>query len=173
MNARMASATLEDVRIAFRNFSGKEGKYNRAGDRNFCVMLPDEVAAQMAADGWNVRYLKPKEADENPQGYIQVAVSYKGRPPRVVIITGRGKTTLDEEMVDVLDWAEIIKTDVIIRPYEWVVNGKSGIKAYLQSIYVTIEEDDLERKYGDVPDSAATAVIDEGSSEPDEEGRWQ
>ena len=161
MPEKMMNATLEDVRIAFRNFSGKEGKYNRAGDRNFCIMLPDDVAKQMENDGWNVRYLNPREADDTPQGYLQVAINYKGRPPRVVMITSRGKTSLEEDMVDILDWADIITSDVIIRPYEWEVNGKSGVKAYLQSIYVTIEEDDLERKYGDVPDSAASAVIPE------------
>jgi hypothetical protein len=161
MADKMASATLEDVRIAFRNFSGKEGKYNRAGDRNFCILLPDAIAKQMEQDGWNVRYLSPREADVEPQGYIQVAVNYKGRPPRVVMITSRGKTNLDEDMVDILDWADVLSADVIIRPYEWEVNGKTGVKAYLQSIYVTIEEDDLERKYGDLPDSAASAVIPE------------
>jgi hypothetical protein len=165
MADKMMSATLEDVRIAFRNFSGKEGKYNRAGDRNFCVMLPDDVAKQMESDGWNVRYLNPREVGDTPQGYLQVAVNYKGRPPRVVMLTSRGKTNLDESMVDILDWADVVKSDVIIRPYEWEVNGKSGVKAYLQSIYVTIEEDDLERKYGDVPDSAASAVIPEMGEE--------
>jgi len=159
MADKMSSATLEEVKIAFRNFSGKEGRYNREGDRNFCVLLPDDIAKQMEDDGWNVRYLNPREQDDKPQGYLQVAVNYKGRPPRVVMITSRGKTSLDETMVDILDWADVVTADVIIRPYEWEVNGKSGVKAYLQSIYVTIEEDDLERKYGDVPDSAASAVV--------------
>jgi hypothetical protein len=158
MSEKMMSATLEDVRIAFRNFSGKEGKYNREGDRNFCILLPDDISKQMEQDGWNVRYLNPREAEDLPQGYLQVAVSYKGRPPRVVMVTSRSKTSLDEDMVSILDWAEVIKADVIIRPYEWAVNGKSGVKAYLQSIYVTIEEDELERKYGDVPDSAASSI---------------
>lgn len=156
---QMQNATLEDVRIAFRNFSGKEGKYNRAGDRNFCVLLPEDIAGQMATDGWNIRHLNPREEGDEPQAYIQVAVNYNGRPPRVVMITSRGKTNLDEGMVDILDWADVIKADVIMRPYQWEVNGKTGVKAYLQSIYVTIEEDDLERKYGDVPDSAATSVV--------------
>jgi hypothetical protein len=63
---------MEGVRIIFRNFAGKEGQYNREGDRNFGVILPDDVAQQMLADGWNVKYLKPREercrGGERPRG---------------------------------------------------------------------------------------------------------
>lgn len=146
---------MEGVRIIFRNFAGKEGKYNREGDRNFAVLLDDEVANAMAEDNWNIKWLQPREDDEEqtPQAYLPVSLGYKGRPPRVVMITSRGRTNLDESQVELLDWANIINVDLIVRPYEWTVNGKSGIKAYLQSLYVTIEEDALESKYSEL-DSA-------------------
>ena len=143
---------MEGVRIIFRNFSGKEGQYNREGDRNFAVLLDDEVATAMAEDNWNVKWLKPRGEDEeeSPQAYLPVSVSFKGRPPRIVLVTSRGRTNLDETNVEMLDWATIVNVDLIVRPYEWTVNSKSGVKAYCQSIYVTIEEDELERKYGEL-----------------------
>jgi hypothetical protein len=144
---------MEGVRIIFRNFAGKEGQYNREGDRNFAVLLDDKVASAMSEDGWNVKWLKPRddaEEDDPQQAYLQVSVNFKGRPPRIVMITSRGRTNLDEHDTELLDWADISNVDMIIRPYEWSVNGKSGIKAYLQSIYVTIEEDALELKYADL-----------------------
>jgi hypothetical protein len=153
MPANDNTVLMEGVKIIFRNFSGKEGQYNREGDRNFAVLLDDGVAEAMAADGWNVKWLKPREDDEDEkeQAYLSVSLNFvKGRPPRVVLITSRGRTALGESEVDLLDWADITNVDLIIRPYEWTVSGKSGVKAYLQSIYVTIEEDPLERKYADL-----------------------
>lgn len=143
---------MEGVRIIFRNFAGKEGQYNREGDRNFAVLLDETIANTMAEDGWNIKWLKPREEDEDDtrQAYLPVSVNFKGRPPRIVLITSRGRTNLDEDTVESLDWVDILNVDLIIRPYEWTVNGKSGIKAYLQSIYVTIEEDPLEIKYSEL-----------------------
>lgn len=138
---------VEDATILFRNFSGKEGQYNREGDRNFAVILPPEVAEQMVADGWNVRQLDPREEGDEPTPYVQVAVNFNNRPPRVVLLTSTTRTQLDEASVEVLDWSDIKTADLIARGYEWSVNGKSGVKAYLQSLFVTIEEDALERKY--------------------------
>lgn len=152
--------TFEDVRIGFRNFSGKEGKYNREGDRNFVLFLDDRALAdQMAKDGWNIKELQPRDDQEDPQPYVQVSVNYRGRPPRVVLITSKGKTQLDEDSVNILDWADIETVDLIVNPYEWEVSGKSGVKAYLKSIFVTIREDELDRKYLDVPDSAANSAV--------------
>lgn len=151
--AKDNTVLMEGVRIIFRNFSGKEGQYNREGDRNFAVLLSHETAEMMAADGWNVKVLKPRDDDEEdaiPQPYLPVAVNFSGRPPRIVLITSRNRTNLDESQVETLDWVDILNVDLIVRPYEWTVNGKSGIKAYLQSMYITIQEDPLELKYSQV-----------------------
>jgi hypothetical protein len=138
---------VEDARLVFRNFSGKEGQYNREGDRNFAVILDAKTAKVMLKDGWNVKYLASREDGEEDTPYIQVAVNFNHRPPRVVMITSTARTNLNEDSIDVLDWAEIQTADLIARAYDWTVNGKSGTKAYLQSLFVTIEEDALERKY--------------------------
>lgn len=150
---------LEGVRLVFRNFAGKEGKYNREGDRNFGVIIPDQqVAEAMLRDGWNVKYLKPRENDDEGEEtdeptetpWLSVKVGYgKGRPPQIYLVTqgGRKRTLLDESTVSELDWADITDTDLIVRPYNYDVNGRQGISAYVQSMYVSIEEDPLRAKY--------------------------
>src|SRR5690606_38467554 len=139
---------------------------NREGDRNFALVLEDpKVVEQLVRDGWNVKYLKPREVGDEPQPYLPVALNFKGpRPPKVFMITSRGKTALTEDMVMILDWADLANVDVIVRPYQWEVNGKTGVKAYLQTIFATIQEDELEQKYSEVPDSALNSI--ERDSEP-------
>lgn len=148
--------------IRWRNFAGKAGKFNAEGDRNFCLLLDPDSADQLQNEGWNVRYLNPREDGDVPTPYIQVKVAYgKGRPPKIVMVTKRGKTELDEDSVSSLDWAEIQKADIAINPYEYDVHGRHGIKAYLKTMYVTIEEDDFEDRYYDVPESAKSIMVDE------------
>lgn len=153
------TVTIENARLVFKNFAGKEGQYNREGDRNFGVILTPEVAEAMAADGWNVKTLKAREEDEQPTPYIQVSVGYKVRPPRVTMIGNktRRRTELGEDLVEMLDWVDMETVDLIIQPYNWRVPGRNGrpddtgVKAYLKTMYATIVEDELDLKYAEAP----------------------
>ena len=81
---------------------------------------------------------------------LQVAVEYKNFPPRIVQISGNGQTVLTENQLSLLDDAEITNIDLIIRPYNYNVNGKSGVKAYCKTMYVTLQEE-FGGKYADIP----------------------
>lgn len=139
---------VEDARLIFKNFAGKASPFNDEGERSFCVILDPEPAAQMQEDGWNVKFLEAREPGDEETPYINVRVNFKNRPPRVVMLTSTSRTSLNESSVETLDWADIEKADLIARGFEWDVQGKQGIKAYLQSLFVHIREDELERKYG-------------------------
>lgn len=140
--------TIEDAELIFRNFSGEERMYNAKGLRNFCVIVDNETADRLAADGFNVKIEKPREEGVEGRPYIKVIVNFSIRPPRVVMITSTGRTPLTEETVGALDWVDIKLADLVIRGSEWSQpDGRSGTSAYLQTLFVTVEENDLERKY--------------------------
>jgi hypothetical protein len=136
---------IEDARIIFRNFAGRETMYNLPGARNFAVILDETSAKKMHEDGWNVKWPKPDDNGDIGEPYVAVTVQFKYYPPRIVMMTSRARVPLTEDTVEVLDWADIAKIDLICRGNIW--NDKGDIKAYVKSMFVTIEEDYLERKY--------------------------
>lgn len=157
--------TIENARIGFKNFSGAPGKFNREGDRNFCVFLEQDLAEKLVEDGWNIRWLTPKDEDDLLIPYLPVKVRYtnditkKKHNPKIVLVSSKGKTILDENTINMLDWAETTNVDIMIRPYNWgPINGKSGVTAYVKSMYLTLYEDALELKYADIQDSAKNTL---------------
>ena len=165
--ARNDKLLLEDVEILggkFRNFKGAAGRFNAEGDRSFCVVVPNELVPTLVEEGWNV---KPLNGDEEKY-FLKVKVSYRFKSPKIVLITSERQNLLDEENIDVLDWEDIITADVYINPSRYQKDdGRTGMSAYLDSLYVTIEENPLEKKYSHIPKGDSFGPIDD-----DEEVRF-
>lgn len=165
--AKPGTITIENAEIMFLNFAGREGTYNEKGKRNFCVILDEDLAETLAKDGWNVKRLNSKDDDNEDLGaaYIQVTVRFDTRPPRINWVTSKGRSVLGEDECEVIDYADLKNVDLIINPHTWSVNGKSGVKAYLKNGFFTLDEDELDKKYADVPEVDGAYVFPE--EEPD------
>ena len=147
---RMPSVTLENMPIIFKNFSGQKGQFNTEGERTFNLLIEDpEIAKEMLNDGWNLKPLRD-EADQITAHHLPVKVNYNSPyPPRIVRVTknGRHQVDLDEKTIGSLDSQRVVSVDITINPYQWSVQGKSGIKAYCQVMFVIVEVTPLEEKY--------------------------
>lgn len=142
---------IEGAHLVFKNFSGNADKYNRAGNRSFAVVISERsLAGKLMEDGWNVRQFRPRDPDEEPDYYLPVAVSFDYYPPHIVVMSKKTRVELDEELVGNLDHMDIANVDLKIRPYSWEVNGKTGVKAYLKDMYVTLVDDPLAEKYSNI-----------------------
>lgn len=130
---------IDDARIIFRNFAGRGDKYNRAGDRNFSVVISDEeIKEALVAEGWNVKIKPPRDEDDTPFMYLPVKVKFNDRGPSVYLVSGKRSNKLDEDSVGILDDIDILSVDMDIRPYDWQLSdGKTGRSAYLHAIKVT------------------------------------
>lgn len=141
---------IDDARIIYRNFSGVGSKFNREGDRNFAVIIPDQDSADaLIAEGWNVKIKPPREEGDSPFMYLPVKIKFNDRGPTCYLATGDRMNRLDEESISCLDDVDILSVDMDIRPYDWEVNGKTGRTAYLQSIKVTQEIDRFAARFAE------------------------
>lgn len=143
---------IDDARITYKNFSGEASQYNREGDRNFALVIPDCMAERpdtkelmplvdiLNEDGWNVKIKPPRDEEDSPFMYMNVKVKFNDRGPNCWLVTKGVKNKLDEESISCLDHIEIDSVDLDIRPYDWGPIGadkKYGRTAYLQGIKVT------------------------------------
>lgn len=141
---------IEGAQFYFKNFRGAQTDCQPAGKRTFGVFIDPDMADKLADDGWNVKWTKPKD-DRDPVPYLPVDARFDNFPPKIMMLTeSGGRTLIDETTVSMLDSAEIVDCDMIISPSFWEVGGKSGIKAYLHTMYVTIQEDRFASKYADL-----------------------
>lgn len=138
--------------LGFKNFAGKEGPYNREGERSFSVFLDEDYARQLQAEGWNVKFPKPKDfepgEEDTRRPYLTVNFTFEKIPPKIVLVSGEQLTPVGPDEASMLDWAEIEEFDAVIAPSHWSVLGNSGIKAYLRALGVTLKTSGYDSKYG-------------------------
>ena len=150
----MERLRLEDVQVIFKNFRGEKGQFNEEGNRNFSILIKDlGLAADLIGAGWALKPLANEEEGMIDAYHLPVKLNYASRfPPRIykVTMSTGNQLPLDEKTIDMLDYLPIEYVDIIVNPYEWEVRGERGIKAYLQTMYVVIEEDELDIKWANL-----------------------
>ena len=149
--ANVNSINIEGANIIWKNFSGERDKFN-PGKRGFSVVIDDAVMAdELKQEGWNVKERPLQEgADPSEQEWTLPVKLNMNRYTQVWLIVGNHKTLLNEDTVAQLDVVDIVNCDISIRPYEWEMSGRTGITAYVDSMYVTIRENKFAEKYADL-----------------------
>lgn len=142
---------IEGATIIWKNFSGERDKFN-PGKRGFSVVIDDAVMAdELRQEGWNIKERPLQEgADPSEQEWTLPVKLNMNRYTQVWLIVRNHKTLLNENTVAQLDVVDIVDCDISIRPYEWEMGGRTGITAYVDSMYVTIRENKFADKYADL-----------------------
>lgn len=149
--ANVNNINIEGANIIWKNFSGERDRFN-PGKRGFSVVIDDTVMAdELKQEGWNVKKRPLQEgADPSEQEWTLPVKLNMNRYTQVWLIVGNHKTLLNEDTVAQLDVVDITDCDLSIRPYEWEMSGRTGITAYVDSMYVTIRENKFAEKYADL-----------------------
>ena len=139
---------INNARLVYRNFQGRGDKFNREGDRNFSVVIPNqEIADQLLAAGWNLKIKASRDDQELPFITLPVKIKFNDRGPACYLVANGNVTRLSEDMVGIIDDIDIESVDLDVRPYDWEINGKSGRTAYLQGISVTQKVDRFAERF--------------------------
>ena len=134
---------INDARILWPNFEGRGDRFNKQGDRNFTLIIPDQEIADALmndkskyGDGWNVK-IKKRDDNEAPFMNMKVKVSFNGRGPNIYLVSGNKQVALNEDTVKCLDYIDIVSCDMDIRPYDGEMpNGQTFRTAYLSAMRV-------------------------------------
>lgn len=155
---------FKDAKVCFKNLAGKPGAYNAAGQRNFHVILDTKEAEEMEKEGWPIKWFEPREEGDERQAHMKVSARFDNIPPDIYLVSadGKRKNKLSEDDLMQFDASRVIDVDMVVTPYNWSFNGKTGVKAYLKKLWFKIDMDELEAmledKYFDVPDSLQNTI---------------
>lgn len=152
------SVEVVGCRLIFKNFAGRKDKFNEEGRRHVSIVLSEQQADELAEQGYNVKSRPPRQEGDDTLYHLKLNVKFDtaGRPPRVVMVTKKKQTRLDEDIVDLLDDLYIERANVRFRAWEYEPGKRS---AYLQTLFAVVQEDTLGAEFEDIP-------MDGGHAEP-------
>jgi hypothetical protein len=135
---------INEARIVWPNFSGRGDRFNREGDRNFHLVIPDQEICDALlndknefGDSWNVKIKAPREEGDTPFMHMPVKVKFNNRGPNVYLVSGNKQVALNEDTISCLDDIDIMYVDLDIRPYDGqMANGMTFRSAYLSAMRV-------------------------------------
>jgi hypothetical protein len=145
---------IRGAKIARRNFRGEERRWqgkiiNSEGNRNFILIIPDDMVDDLMNDGWNLKQFKPSEDGEPGDYFLNIKVNFSYKPPTIWLISekpdgNKTRTRLDEDTVGELDFADIIDVKILVKPVvrQSSFTGEDMVTAYLETMYVEIENTD-------------------------------
>lgn len=127
---------IDNARIVYSDFSGT--KFGRGGKSNFTIVIDDmDIVYALREAGWDVKEKPPRDPDDIPFCTMKIVVKFNDFGPFIYLRSGNAVNKLDENEIGRLDNIRFSNVDLDIRPYNWMVNGKSGRTAYLQGMEVT------------------------------------
>lgn len=135
---------INDARIIWKNFEGRGDRFNKQGDRNFHLVIPDQETCEALqndrnqfGDGWNVKIKPAQDEGDTPFMHMMVKVKFNGRGPNIYLVSGNKQVQLNEDTVKCLDNIDILSVDMDIRPYDdKMPNGQTFRSAYLSAMRV-------------------------------------
>lgn len=143
----MEKLTIKHCSIMWRNFEGRKTEYKPEGYRTFHVKLDEVTAVQLAEEGWSITHRPGNEKYPEDSYSMKVVVSYEKFAPTIWMITGDRKIPLMEETVRQLDYADLEDISLVVSPSVWKSGTRTGVTAYLNTLYAVVKEDELASEY--------------------------
>lgn len=168
--------TFENVRIMWKNFSGRKDEFNSDGKRYFSIVITDEMAEQLRnvelttksgvlVKGANVKLRLPKDGEGDAINTLKV--NFGTYPPEdIQRIVPNGRMHLTMDTVGCLDREYIEKAKVMVTLFAFEKGPNRGITAYLKKIAVWVREDDFDSDYRDIPEIGAANYGDDEENVP-------
>lgn len=100
---------VRNTKILFANFAGAAKQYNQEGRRNFNVVIPEDFADELKANGIYIHTLQPRNDDEDVQYTVKVGV-YPDADIRLVQGSQYTQAVIDNENKDA-DMGKIIDAE--------------------------------------------------------------